>query len=84
MPDQFNLREKAREAIRSRKLPSRPPDGAFGGPAVGESCAVCGNTIPKDQIEFEIECNRARASQGPYDTPFPPRCFAAWELVRIR
>jgi hypothetical protein len=44
MPDESVLREKARDAVRAGKLPSRRPDRTWGGEAV-----------EKDQLEFEIQ-----------------------------
>ena len=35
MPDEQILREKAREAVRSGKLPARRPDRTWGGPGLG-------------------------------------------------
>jgi len=40
MPDEPRLREQAREAVRSGKLPSRSPDPTWGGPGVGARCAT--------------------------------------------
>ena len=41
MPDEPLLREKAREAIRAAKLPSRRPDGTLGGLGFGGARARC-------------------------------------------
>ena len=73
MPEEVILREKAREAIRSGKLPTRKPDRTFGGPGMGKSCAVCGDTIPPEQMEFEIEFHRQWRVGGTRDIPFPPQ-----------
>ena len=58
MPDETVLRAKAREVIRTGKLPSRPPDHTWGGTGAGAPCPVCGETVTKDQLEFEIEFAR--------------------------
>ena len=44
------LREKALEAIKNGKLPTRSPDRIMGGPGCGEACAVCGETVRRSQI----------------------------------
>ena len=81
MPDEPLLREKAREAIRAEKLPSRRPDRMWGGPGIGELCVICGETIKRDQLELEIQFARAAGSN--VDTfHVHIRCFAAWELER--
>jgi hypothetical protein len=41
MSDELILREKAREAIRSGKLPGRRPDRTWAGPGLGVACAIC-------------------------------------------
>jgi integrase len=40
MPDEAILREKARDAVRSGKLPARRPDRTWGGPGVGAPCTI--------------------------------------------
>jgi hypothetical protein len=55
MPDEPILRAKAREVIRTGKLPNRRPDRTWGGPGVGASCTICGEPVTKDQLEFEIQ-----------------------------
>ena len=61
MPDETALRAKAREVIRTGKLPSRRPDRTWGGPGVGAPCTVCGEAVTKDHLsskssgEFERE-----------------------------
>src|SRR5438309_4809187 len=82
VPEEFILREKAREAIRSGKLPTRKPDRTFGGPGMGKSCAVCGDTIPPEQMEVEIEFNLDGALAGRGSYHLHPWCLAAWEFER--
>ena len=43
--DDNTLREKALEAIKNGKLPTRSPDRIMGGPGFCEACAVCGETV---------------------------------------
>jgi hypothetical protein len=55
MPEESSLREKAREVIRTGKLPDRRPDRTWGGAGVGAPCTICGEPVTKDQLEFEIQ-----------------------------
>jgi hypothetical protein len=82
MPDEPILRAKAREVIRTGKLPNRRPDRTWGGPGVGASCTICGEPVTKDQLEFEIEFSRDGNNPGLDKFHLHIRCFAAWELER--
>jgi hypothetical protein len=84
MPDEPILREKAREAIRSGKLPARQPDRTWGGLGVGVECAICVLPVAKDQMAIEIQFSHDGDSPGldKFDTHV--RCFAAWEFERVR
>lgn len=82
MSDESILRERAREVIRTGKLPSRRPDRMWGGPGADADCAVCGTTVPRGQVEFEIEFfeNGDESKVDKYHVHV--RCFAVWELER--
>ena len=82
MPDEPILRAKAREVIRTGKLPNRRPDRTWGGPGVGASCTICGEPVTKDQLEFEIQFSRDGNNPGLDKFALHIRCFAAWELER--
>jgi hypothetical protein len=82
MPDETLLREKAREAIRAGKLPTRRPDRTWGGPGIGERCTICGKRITRAQLEFEILFARDGSSRGLDRHHVHIRCFAAWEFER--
>jgi hypothetical protein len=82
MPDEPRLREQARAAIQSGKLPSRAPDRTWGGPGVGAACAVCGLPITREQLEFEIQFARDGDNPGLDKFHVHIRCFAAWEFER--
>jgi hypothetical protein len=84
MPDESLLREKAREAIRSGKLPIAKPDRTYGGPGSNEACPVCGKTVRRDQMELEIEFSHDSATPGLDRYRLHPRCFAAWEFERTK
>ena len=82
MPDEARLREQAREAVRTGKLPARAPDRIWGGPGIGASCAVCSKPVTRHEMEFEIEF--AHDADYPRLDTFHVhiRCFAAWEFER--
>jgi hypothetical protein len=82
MPEETDLRSKAREVIRTGKLPSRRPDRTWGGPGVGAPCTVCGAAVTKDQLEFEVEFAHDGGNPGLDKFHIHIRCFAAWEFER--
>lgn len=85
MPDEPLLREQARVAIRSGRIPLRYPDRVWGGPGAGEPCAICERPILKDQLELEIQFARADGAMPRLDKfHFHIRCFSAWELERTK
>ena len=84
MPEETVLRAKAREIIRTGKLPNRQPDRTWGGPGVGASCTVCGKAVTKHQLEFEIQFARDGDNPGLDKFHVHARCFAAWEFERGR
>ena len=79
MHDEQILRERARAAIRTGKLPARTPDRTWGGPGVGAECRICGERVRASEMEFEIQF----AHDGDLDKyHLHIRCFAAWEFER--
>ena len=84
MRDELLLRDKARAAIRSGTLPTKKPDCTFGGPGSNAACAVCGDAIPREQMELEIEFNRHGATPAVDRYHLHPRCYAAWEFERTK
>jgi hypothetical protein len=82
MPDETALREKARDAIRTGKVPSRRPDRTWGGPGVGALCSVCNLPVERGQMEFEIQLARDGDNPGLDKFHVHIRCFAAWEFER--
>ena len=84
MPDESLLREMAREAIRSGKLPTRRQDLLLGATGTGRACAVCWEPIPHNQAELEVEFNQHSVPPGLVTYRLHPRCFAAWEFERTK
>lgn len=78
------LREKAREAIRSGKLPRRPADRVLGGPGSGAACAVCAELILRFMTELELHFDHDGVTSGTGKFPLHHQCFAAWEFERTK
>ena len=84
MPDELILREKARAAIKSGKMPAAPQDRTWGGPGTGVLCSLCDLPVTKDQPEFEIEFGPDRVTSSLVKFFLHVRCFAAWEFERTK
>ena len=84
MPDEPLLREQARQAIRSGKMPSRKPDRTYGGPGTRVACSICGELITPDDSEIEIEFRRHGVQSGLDHYFLHVRCMAAWEFERTK
>jgi hypothetical protein len=85
IPDEPLLREKAREAIRSGKLPSRPADRIVERHGwSGLACPVCGEPVKRDEVDVEIQFRRQDPTLGLDAYQLHPRCFAAWEFERTK
>jgi len=82
MPDEPVLREKAREAIRCGKMPSRKADRTYGGRGSRVACSVCDELITPNQSEIVIEFRRAESGHDDYYLHV--RCLAAWEFERTK
>jgi len=77
--DDSTLREKARELIQNGKLPTQIPSRMMGGPGCGEPCALCGETLWRNQMEFEPEFLGDGEIPELHNYHLHPRCFMAWE-----
>jgi hypothetical protein len=80
MPNQLRypeaeLRRRAREEIRKGRLPESLPSSMWGGKGVGLSCAVCGDPIRPDQVEYEITDPRCGEVLR-----FHMECHTVWQL----
>ena len=85
MPDEAPLREFARFAIRTGRLPRREPARIWGGPGVGGFCGVCEKPISQDELEYELEEFACHDDNPKRDkVHFHLRCFAAWEFERTK
>ena len=79
MNDEGVLREKAREAIQSGRLPAMKPSRTWGGSGSGTPCSVCGEPVRPGQMELEIEHRRNGGRPGLDNYYLHVRCFAVWE-----
>ena len=97
MPDEPIAREKAREAVRSGRLPATPPRRTVVGRSTGATCEACGDPVPRDEMEVVVEF---RAGPPPEDKllrdalerlrtgaevrryHLHQECFRAWESER--
>ena len=75
----LNLRDLARNAIRSGQLPARKPDLTWGGPGGGQECVICRQPVARDDAEIEMEFS-GNGSGLPEIHHCHARCFGAWEL----
>jgi hypothetical protein len=82
--DEPLVREKARAALQTGKIPNRKPDRTWGGPGVDAACAICDRPVKRDELEFEVQFAYDGANPGLDKFHVHTRCFAAWELERRR
>jgi hypothetical protein len=95
MIDEEILRARAREVLRTGKLPNARPERIWGGPGIGQRCALCDEPIERNQSELELQYPDPRKGKPvPGDTAtsggksrepthhIHVRCFAVWESER--
>jgi hypothetical protein len=82
MTDESTLEKNAREAIQARALPNPPPTSMWGGPGCGASCAVCGEPLKRDEIEYELVFADNPDGGGLRTYHVHVKCFTAWERER--
>jgi hypothetical protein len=63
------------------RLPHQAPERMWGGSGSGAACAVCGEQISPDQMEYELEYRRA-GNYGRASFHVHVRCCPAWGLER--
>jgi hypothetical protein len=56
----------------------------WGGPGVGQLCAVCDLPILRLHLEYEIQFDRQSIPPGLQTYHLHLPCFAVWELERTR
>jgi hypothetical protein len=55
MPNEQRIRALARNILQAGVMPRRDPDGTWGGKGVDVPCAMCGQRIRPDQVEYEVQ-----------------------------
>jgi hypothetical protein len=84
MPNENDIRELARRALRAGKLPRRDPNRTWGGNGVNAPCTICGTPVTPDQVEYEVQFAHDGATPGLDKYSLHIRCFAAWEMERTK
>jgi len=74
------LRQRARHAIDTGRLPARRPARSWAGKGSGASCLLCAQPITADDVELELEFIDATPENAPLTCRVHSKCFAAWEL----
>jgi hypothetical protein len=76
--DDQELREMARMAIRSGKLPDRLPERSWGVQGASACCSVCGIGLLSHEAALEIEFPTIEGACETESKHLHARCFAAW------
>ena len=84
MADADSLGQKAREAMRTGRLPKRAADRALGGRGSGGTCPICGERVRRTQLGFQIEYNRHGPTPGLNRYELHAKCLRAWEQERLK
>ena len=91
MPDEPIIRDKAREAIRSGRVPTVQPSRMFCCRGAGAMCAVCGYPVARGEMEFEFEYRTGPQPEFEERFNWTPEiqryhlhrhCFMAWDFER--
>ena len=81
MLDEPILREKAREAILSGRLPAARPSRTVYGHSAGATCTVCGYAVRRGEMHYELEFQASAPLEGKSLRESLQR-FNAWPEVR--
>jgi hypothetical protein len=55
MPNEQHIRALARKILQAGGIPRHDPDGTWGGKGVDVPCAICGERIRPEQVEYEVQ-----------------------------
>jgi hypothetical protein len=75
------LRPIARVRIATGQLPEQVPTKIWGGPGVGQLCALCDKPILHEEIEYELEGHIGGAIRS---FRFHVVCQSVWQLECAR
>ena len=84
MPNEQHIRALARKILQAGVMPRRDPDGTWGGKGVDVPCAICGERIRPDQVEYELLFEHDGVTPDVDLFHLHLRCFAAWEMERTK
>ena len=84
MPNEQHIRALARKILQAGGIPRHDPDGTWGGKEVDVPCAICGERIRPDQVEYEVQFAHDGVTPGVDLFHLHLRCLAAWELERTK
>jgi hypothetical protein len=65
-------------------FPDATPIGTWGGKGADVPCAICGERIRPDHLEYEVQFGHRGAKPGVDVFHLHLRCFAAWEMERTK
>jgi hypothetical protein len=65
-------------------MPRRDPDGTWGGKGVDVSCAICGERIRPDQVEYERQFRHGGTTRAVDLFHHHLRCPVPWEMERTK
>ena len=72
------VRERVREMLATRQVPTGDPAKLWAGPSMGKPCTICGETI-RTTTEYELDF-----ASPPVTLVLHPRCYAIWNEERRR
>ena len=82
MIDESALLKHVCEAIRTQRLPNRPPSRVWGGSGFWMQCVICGSLVTAEQVGYELQFAEGDAPATEYHVHV--RCFTAWDQERRR
>jgi hypothetical protein len=82
MIDESMLRERVRDAIATKKLPSGDPVKMWGGNGSGTCCAICGDPVSPGEVGYELEFAEGADGPGRGEYHVHVKCFGAWNVER--
>src|SRR5688500_6311457 len=80
MSSDLTLRYKVLEAIRAGRLPGHRPEHTWGKRGSSKGCAVCGESSPVEEVEWELEYATGGNDTGQNGYHVHPRCFRTWHF----
>ena len=73
MAEDTDLQALARARIKNGTLPCEPPPSTWGNRSKGVRCELCGETIVRATVEYEVVMEQRVAH-------FHTRCFTIWRM----